>query len=293
MSDKTRVLTIGQAVVDCIISGKKQADQSASKRADRIMLRTGGDAVNEAFALRKYDVDVQLLCALGDDMAGSVILKEAQKRGVDTSHICPSPDLQTPIAVISGHEDGTRESVSARAAMLEGFHVMMPPLEGVCLVSFASLFRAPFDQAETTIAAVRSAHEAGVLICADTKMPTFRSMSLDDIAEVLPFVDYIFPNETEAAYYSGESDFEKMAEKLLGYGVKHVVIKAGAQGVYAHDGVSFKHYEALPVEVIDTTGAGDNFVAGFIASLLDEQDFESCVHAGLSGAAASISKIGG
>ena len=142
---------------------------------------------------------------------------------------------------------------------------------------------------------MRAAHESGAIVCADTKIPTFRSMSLSDLAPVLPMIDYIFPNDTEAAFLTGvDSSYEEMAAALLRMGVGHVVIKAGEQGIYAADGESGERFmlPALQVPVVDTTGAGDNLVAGFIDGLLRGLGFRECCEAGILAAAKSIQHLG-
>ena len=58
-------------------------------------------------------------------------------------------------------------------------------------------------QPQVVCSLIRAAHESGAIVCADTKIPTFRSMSLNDLAPVLPMIDYIFPNDTEAAFLTG------------------------------------------------------------------------------------------
>ena len=120
-------------------------------------------------------------------------------------------------------------------------------------------------------------------------------MSLSDIAAVLPMIDYIFPNDTEAAFLTGiDGSYEEMAEALLEQGIRHVVIKAGEQGIYAAASESGERFmlPALKVPVVDTTGAGDNFVAGFMEGLLRGADFRECCEAGLEAAALSIQHLG-
>ena len=86
----------------------------------------------------------------------------------------------------------------------------------------------------------------------------------------------------------------KTAEALLERGIRHVVIKAGEQGLYAADGESGERFmlPALKVPVVDTTGAGDNLVAGFMDGLLKGAGFRECCEAGIRAAAKSIGHLG-
>lgn len=297
------VLCIGQAVIDCITRGQ-EADKHRENvfRAERIELHIGGDAVNESIALADLGHRAAIACGVGTDLAGNLLRSELANRGVDTSGITVMKTLTTPIAQLVVHQDGGRHSINSRATMLEGYlpDPKMPRIRDARIVSFASLFRAPLDRAEEVRSLMLAAKEAGALISADTKLPTFREMKMDELADVWPLLDYFFPNEKEAAYHSGiaedggntEEHFRKMTEVFLGYGIKNVIIKAGADGCYMNNADGFRHLPALPVEVVDSTGAGDNFVAGFLSGVLKGEDFMACAERGRARAAQCISRMG-
>ena len=298
---KTEVLCIGQAVVDCITRGAAEDPLGMGKtRADSITLNLGGDAVNESFVLNSLGRRAGLMCAVGDDLAGRFVMDEASRRGVDVSGASMIPHFVTPVANMFVKLDGSRSSVTSAASLLTGYtpdpeYVRSCVEKGAKIVSLASLFRAPLDQPEVVCSLIRAAHESGAVVCADTKIPTFRSMSLRDLASVLPMIDYFFPNDTEAAFLTGiNGSYEEMAAALIEQGIRHVVIKAGEQGIFAADAERGEHFmlPALKVPVVDTTGAGDNLVAGFMDGLLRGADFRECCEAGLEAAALSIQHLG-
>ena len=207
----------------------------------------------------------------------------------------------TPVANMFVKQDGSRSSVTSAASLLPGYvpdagYVRRCVENGARIVSFASLFRAPLDQPEIVCGLVRAAHESGAVVCADTKIPTFRKMSLEELEPALPMIDYIFPNETEAAFLTGmseeDADYGEMAGRLLAKGIKHVVIKTGEKGSYAASPEEYFAIPALKVPVVDTTGAGDNLVAGFIDALLKGQSFRDCCEAGIRTAADSVKQLG-
>jgi sugar/nucleoside kinase (ribokinase family) len=105
-------------------------------------------------------------------------------------------------------------------------------------------------------------------VIADTKLPNFRFLTLEDIRDSLPDVDYITPNGDEARYYTGKAEPEAMADVFLGYGVKNVIIKLGAEGCLLKNRETALRLPALPVCAVDATGAGDHLVAGFTAEIL-------------------------
>ena len=154
------VLCIGQAVIDCITRGQ-EADKHRENvfRAERIELHIGGDAVNESIALADLGHKPAIACGVGRDLAGNLLRSELANRGVDTSGITVMDSLTTPIAQLVVHQDGGRHSINSRATMLEGYlpDPHMPQIRGARIVSFASLFRAPLDQADQ----VRRQFDAG------------------------------------------------------------------------------------------------------------------------------------
>ena len=291
---KIDVICTGQAVIDCITRGQEADPHKPNVyRAERISLSTGGDAVNESFNLVKMGHAVRLVCGLGNDPAGSMLLAEAERRGVDTSGVTVDENLVTPIANLMVRKDGSRFSVNSTATRLDGYIPSPEAFAGARIVSFASLFRAPLDQPEPVKRLIRAAHEAGALVCADTKLPTFRNICLADLAEVLPLVDYIFPNEKEAEFHTGEKDFSAMAEKIHSLGIKNVIIKAGPEGCFASLQEGEFRLPAPKVPVVDTTGAGDSFVSGFLSGLLEGISQADCLKKALDCAGACVQHMGG
>ena len=83
-----------------------------------------------------------------------------------------------------------------------------------------------------------------------------------------------------------------MAQVLHSFGIKNVVIKAGPEGCYASNKDVHELLPALPVPVVDTTGAGDHFVAGYIAGILEGKGFAGCCQKGLECAAECVRHAG-
>ena len=288
------VICAGQAVLDCITRGKESAPYKPNVyRAETIRLHTGGDAVNEAMALTGLGAEVAVVCGLGEDIAGNLILSELARAGVHTERVRRAA-IDTPIANLQVARDGSRVSINSNATRLEGFQIEPEALTGARVVSFASLFRPPLADFTVLKKLIRAAHASGAVVCADTKLPLTEALSLDGLQEVLPLIDYIFPNEKEAAYYTGETEFPAMARALTDRGIRNVVIKAGPAGCYVRGPEEEFALPATPVErVVDTTGAGDNFVAGFIAGLLRGDALRGCAEGGIRQAAAAITHTGG
>ncbi len=264
------VLFIGTAIVDSIIKGFDPEPVSATGyRADSCSLHVGGEAVNGSIAAAKLGMKTAILCPLGSDAAGSMIETELAANGVDTALIVRSAGHPTPVTTMFVAEDGSRRSIT-NSAHRYNFHPerYMDARSDVRAVVLGSLFRAPFDDPAVIRQVVETAHAKGAAVFADTKLPNFTKLKLDDIADSLPLIDCVTPNEDEAGYYSGEDEPEKMADAFLARGVRSVIIKLGGKGCFFKNREESLYLPAYDVAAVDAAGAGDNFLAGFVCETL-------------------------
>lgn len=267
MSD---VICIGTALVDSIIKGFDPNPISASGYlASSGSLNVGGEAVNEAITAAKLGLKTGILCSLGEDAAGSMIVAELEKNGVDTSLILHSEEHPTPVTTMFVNDDGTRKSIT-NGAHRYNFHPeqYVSRFTDARALILGSLFRAPFDDPKVICEVLTSAGAAGQLVFADTKLPNFTFLTLEDLRESLPLIDYITPNEDEARYYSGKECPEDMADVFLERGVKNVIIKLGGKGCFFKNADERINLPAYNISAVDATGAGDSFVAGFASEIL-------------------------
>ena len=273
-SDEKKVICIGMALVDSIIKGFDPNPISASGyRAVSGSLNVGGEAVNEAMALSKLGVYTSILCALGKDDAGDMVIGSLKRLGVNTESVIRGEDHPTPVTTMFVNDDGSRKSITNSAHRFN-FHPEKYTglFEGYDAVILGSLFRAPFDDPKIIMSVLKDAKNKGLLTVADTKLPNFRVLNLDEISEGLPYIDYITPNEDEAKYYTGKNEPSDMADVFLGYGIKNVIIKLGDKGCFFKNKSTVISLPSCKIEAVDATGAGDNFVAGLVAHLLSDHD---------------------
>lgn len=270
MENNPTLICIGMALVDSIIRGFDPNPVSASGyRAESGSLHVGGEAVNEAMAAAKLGTNTAILCALGQDEADAMITAALERCRVDTSRILHTPSHPTPVTTMFVRADGTRKSVT-NGAHRRNFHPEQYPerfADAKALI-LGSLFRAPFDDPEIIYAVLSAAKAAGQTVLADTKLPNFRFLTLEDLKDALPLIDYITPNEDEARYYSGKDTPEAMADVFLSYGIRNVIIKLGGKGCFFKNEKETMILPACDIQAVDATGAGDNFAAGFASELL-------------------------
>lgn len=279
VSNQFDVICMGMALVDSIIKGFDPAPISASGyRAQSGTLSVGGEAVNEAVSCSRLGLATGIACALGDDAAGGLILDLLSKENIDTSCVLTDPSMQTPVSTLIVRGDGTRRSITNSSHREVGFPMQkLPVFTSARAWIMGSLFRAPFDDPERILNVVSAGSSAGVRIFADTKLPNFQKLSLGDLKESLPFIDFITPNEDEAKYLTGKETPSEMADVFLSYGVQNVVIKLGGKGCFFKNAEQAIALPSCPVEAVDATGAGDAFVAGLVSRILAGDNIEEAL----------------
>ncbi len=275
------VVCVGAAIVDIPLRPvSKNIFDSESYPLDEIKMTIGGDAINESTIISRLGCRVSLISMVGRDVVGRFVLDHCEKEGIDSSGICVRDGINTSINIGLVTADGERTFVSNRNGSLWKMNIDDVDLDIVTkgkILSFASFFNNPLLDNAAAVKIFKAAKEKGMIICADMIKPRLGE-TFDDIAEALSYVDYFFPNYDEACLMTGEKEESKVADKILSYGVKHVVIKIGKRGAYVKgsDGVEMIVPAMKGITAIDTIGAGDNFASGFITGLLEKKNLREC-----------------
>lgn len=295
---KFDVMCVGTAIVDIpLYPISQKALQQVSQPLDDISMKIGGDAINEATIITRLGNRVALVSAVGDDSAGHFIHDFAVANQVNVDHLKLSPELTTSINVGLVWEDGERTFFNNRHGSLwqmSEADIDIDAIKDAKILSLASIFNNPKLTNDVLVKIFKKAQHESMTICADM-VKSRQGEGLEDIKEALSYVDYFFPNYDEAAELTGKTDLDEIADTFLDLGVKHIVIKVGKKGCYIKDHRLSRMVPAFkkPAGVkIDTTGAGDNFVSGFIAELVRGQSFADCAVFGNAVAAVSIEALG-
>lgn len=291
-----KIICVGNAVVDIIVkNGSDCTPDGMTQFSEAITMHVGGDAVNEAVTLCAMGNDVKLYTEIGKDNLGSAFLKILADYRLDTSGIQVDAEHSTTATVVTIGVDGEHGCMTLRNGAAgnmrydpERFDI---DFEGARLVSVASLFWSK-GQNDTDLTHLLSrAQAAGALTVADMVLDQSQ-MTLDDIQGALQHLDFIVPSFHEASYFTGKDTPEEIANEFHRRGVKNVVLKLGARGVFASTGGKTYHVGTMADRVVDTLGGGDNFVAGFITGLVDGLDIEEALRFGSATAAIAISDYG-
>ena len=290
------VQIIGAAIVDVLVSpADERVFEIGSCPAERIVMSYGGDALNEATVLKALGGDVRLRTVLGDDEAGRAVLRRMEQVGLDTAQTAIRDDFHTSVNVVLVKPDGQRcfltdPGASQRKLRLEDIPLPLPADTGI--LCFASIFVFPQMKTAEMAEVFRAAKEQGITVCADmTKRKNGETTA--DVAQALRYIDYLFPNDAEAMLLTGKGSPEEAAADLLNAGVGTVVVKCGQKGCYiANREGSFWVAAEENVTVVDTTGAGDSFVGGFLYALSNDLPIQECARIANSCGAKAVQKIG-
>ncbi len=267
------ILIFGGAIVDISLCPVDAGVFSRpSTPLERIPMSPGGDALNESLVLAALGNRVRLCSVIGEDAAGDFVLRRCAQAGIDTAAVTRSPEMDTGINVVLVDAAGERRFITSSTGSLRRFDLChaekaLEHGEGIQIASFASIFVSPLFTPEKMATLFRQLKERGMTLCADMTRRK-QGETVEDLACCLQYVDYLFPNESEAQAVTGERNPEAMADRLLAAGVKNVAIKTGASGCLLKNRDICLQVAGYPVpHCADTTGAGDTFAAGFLHAL--------------------------
>lgn len=268
------VLVVGDANVDLVLAGDVVPRfGQAEQLLDRAELVLGGSASIVACGAARLEVPTTLVARVGRDAFGEVVLDALRERGVDLHDVVIDDSVATGISVIlSGPDDrailtslGTIPTLSARDVVARLNAWDGPP--GVLHV--ASYFLQP-RLAEELPQVFEHARRRGWTTALDTNWDPAEEWS--GVGDLLPHLDVLLPNRSElralarALGSDAESD-EEGARRIARRGPR-VVVKDGARGGWSVTGTGDVHRApGIAVDVVDTTGAGDSFDAGYLAAL--------------------------
>ena len=236
---------------------------------DEMSLHTGGCASNTATALARLGLPVEVIGKIGLDPFGEFVLNALAERGIGCTGIKRDKEAGTSATMVMVAPDGERRFIHyiGANAHLTLNDIDLSMVEASSILHIAGSLVMPGIDGQPTAELLRHAHLAGVTTFLDTVWDdTGRWMKI--LAPCLPYIDYFVPSMPEGQALTGLDDPADIARALLARGVKTVGLKMGMDGCLVMSGDErVNHLPAFQVDVVDATGAGDAFAAGFIAGV--------------------------
>jgi sugar/nucleoside kinase (ribokinase family) len=287
---RSSVLVIGDVMTDVVVRPEGPLARGSDRRAS-ISIQPGGSAANQAAWLASFGVTVDFVARVG---AADVESETARFRAIGVApHLVGDPGRETGRLIALIDPEGERSFLTDRGAneALEVRDISDSLIEGAALIHLSGYsFFAPSPRA-AVLDVMRRAGDKPISV--DPASAEFlREVGADTFLAWTRGAAILFPNEKEAAVLAGSDDPETQCARLAAY-YPLVVVKRGATGAEAIEGSRRWQAKAPHINAVDTTGAGDAFVAAFLAHRLSGAGIQPALERAAAAGAAASAIVGG
>jgi fructokinase len=277
---KFDVVALGELLIDFTPVGQSPSGRPLFEQ------NPGGAPANVLAALAKLGGHGAFIGKVGADQFGAFLKNTLESHGVNTQGLRFTSNASTTLAFVHLDAEGNRSFSFCRKPgadiLLEAADVDLSLINDCRIFHFGSLSLTDEPARSATMHAVQHAKNLGKIISYD---PNWRPPLWPDdatakagMAAGLAFADILKVSDSELEILTGEKDVRRAVDCLFNRGIKIVLATLGADGCYFKCRAGAGHIPAFPVKVVDTTGAGDAFMGGFLRLVSDAQplieDFE-------------------
>jgi ribokinase len=285
-----RVCVVGSANLDYTVALPRLPRVGETVSAGTLLVNRGGKGANQAVAARRLGAEVRLIGCVGDDDAGAAMRRALEEQGIGVEGVVTAPGVASGTALIFVDREGHNQIGVAPGAnhrlTVETARAGEPSIEWAQVL---------VSQLEVPVPVVRWALETARRHGVPTVLNPAPVQELSD--ELLGLVTYLTPNAGEVAALTGieVSDLDsgrRAAARLCERGVGTVIITLGEEGALVYDGATAVHFEAFPIEAVDTTGAGDAFNGALAVGLSAGGSLEQVIPLASAAAALTCTRRG-
>ncbi|CAB3641543.1 Ribokinase [Paraburkholderia graminis C4D1M] len=288
---RSRVAVVGSLNMDLVARAPRLPHPGETLAGRTFAQVAGGKGGNQAVAAARLGAQVSMLGCVGADANGAQLRAGLEAEGIDCAALETGREAtgvalivvddasQNAIVIVAGSNgEVTPETIARHEAVLAAADVVICQLE------------TPLATVHAALAAARRLGKTVILNPAPATGPL--------PAEWLPLIDYLIPNELEAATLTGlpvgsPEEAATAAAVLRAAGARNVLVTLGPRGVQAAlEGAAPVLYDAPKVEAVDTTAAGDTFIGGFAAQLAEGVDVDAAIRFAQRAAALSVTRAG-
>lgn len=290
------ILVIGSLNADLVVRAPRFPQPGETISGEDLQTFPGGKGANQAVAAARLGASVSMLGRVGKDTFGDFLVKNLQSNNVDIKYV-QHDDASTGTAIIVVDSNGQNSIVLSAGANGK----VTPADVGTASFSDLSLLLLQLEiPIETVLAGAQRAKESGLRVLLNPAP----AHHLPD--ELITLPDFLVPNETELSLLTDQNvkdipSAEKASKILLERGAQTIIVTLGANGALIVTKKMAKHIPPFKVNVLDTTAAGDAFIAGFAVKLvessrrslaLDAQEIETAVRYACACGALATTKFG-
>lgn len=284
------VIVIGDANIDLVVAGCNELPAPGQEvLVQNMTIHVGGGAALFSLALAKLGLKIAFNGVLGEDGFGQFVRDQFSRYGIDTSYIRKSKKNTGISIAINPENDRSFITYTGSNADLS---LQQLDINSLALGRHVHLtgYRGSYNHMEY-IEAVTKLKALGVTTSIDVGWDDTGEW-YQGIFDLMREVDVFFMNEAEARHYTGCSTAVD-SMRLLAKHCSHIVLKLGSEGATASVDGRQLYRSSFSVRVVDTTGAGDSFNAGYIYGYLAGKEPEECLIYGNACGALSVSEYGG
>lgn len=286
-----KIATVGVHVLDTHVIGIESIPSgSDGQLVETIRMSAAGTAGGTALVLSRLGAEVTSFGAVGSDPIADTLLALLERERVDVSGLVRKADVQTSSSVIPVRPNGDRPAwhcIGANGAFTLD-DLSLAALEGSTHVHLGGPEFLGGEAAGKLLAHARS---TGAVTSLDVLAPGDPDM-LAWIADALPHTDYLLPNDEQVLGFTGASSLADGARALVDAGAGCVAVTQGAKGALVVTADEVIEVPAYAVDVVDTTGCGDAFSAGFLRGLSLGRDLRGAAELGCATAAQVAGGLG-
>jgi ribokinase len=284
------VIGFGALNVDKLFKVNRLANAEEESFIESYAEACGGSAANTTVGLARLGCSVGFIGKVGCDKEGDLLLAVFCEEGVDTSGVVRAKHGKSGSVMGFVDEKGAR-ALYIDAGVNDTITLDEVNVEYVSQARFLHLtsfvgeksFQTQKKLLETLPNTVKVSFDPGAL---------YARRGLVQLEPIIKKSYVLMPNAVELELLTGKTDYCKGADFLIGKGAKIVAVKLGGDGCYVTDGHERHLVKAIKVKVVDTTGAGDAFCAGFLYGLLNDKSLNECGKLGNFVASRCIMKMG-
>lgn len=286
MTPSPAIVGLGMVTIDVLARVPRLPGPDEVFEIPLVEVHGGGPVASAMAAAARLGSASAVVGSVGDDVWGDWIVAGLHDLGVDTTHLYRRAGEASPRSVILVEGGTGRRSIMYSTGSSLRLAVDEVPWEGL---RGARALHLDGVHPAAALAAARAAREAGVTVSYDGGAGPFWP-GLDDL---LPLVDLLVVAKDFAARYTRLEDVAEAGAALGRWGARHVVITDGTRGAWSWvDGLA-RHQPAFPVDVVDTTGAGDAFHGGYLHAYLAGEDADGCLRFASAVGALACTRLGG
>ncbi|CAM5646312.1 carbohydrate kinase family protein [Streptomyces aurantiogriseus] len=258
-----KVVTMGVHVLDVLVRPVEAIPEGqGATLVEDIRMTAAGTAGGTALTLAKLGASVRSAGAIGTDPTGDMLVQLLRRAGIGTEFLVRRADTPTSASVLPIRPNGDRPSLHLLGANIT-YGLDDVPWDALAEATHLHLGGPELIGVDVATRILSYAKEHGTVTSVDLLAPGVLG-SFEQIAAALPYVDHLLPNEDQVLGFSGEENLAAGVEKLLGAGAGVVAVTRGGEGALVATGEGGETVPAFAVDVVDTTGCGDAFSAGYL-----------------------------